>query len=93
MWLTVLLFVVLSPGLFFHIGRGFLESVLIHAAIFGLCVYALKRYFTRVRIEGFQDKHVEGWKLGNSCGDDYCMSPKYYCKENSKGVKYCSETE
>jgi hypothetical protein len=31
--------------------------------------------------------------LGNSCGEDYCMSPKYYCKQNEKGVKYCSETE
>jgi hypothetical protein len=92
MWLPVLLFVVLSPGLLFRLGRG-LESVLIHAALFAACLLAVRVFFAEVRIEGFKDAHVEGWQLGNSCGEDYCMSPKYYCKQNEKGVKYCSETE
>ena len=92
MWLTVLLFVVLSPGLLFRLGRG-VESVFIHAAIFGACLLAVRFFFREVRIEGFKDAHVEGWQLGNSCGEDYCMSPKYYCKQNEQGVKYCSETE
>ena len=93
MWLTLLLFVLLSPGLLFKLGRSGLESVLIHAAIFGACLTAARMFFTGVRIEGFQDKHVEGWQLGNSCGDEYCMAPKYYCKQNEQGVKYCSESE
>jgi hypothetical protein len=93
MWLTLLLFVLLSPGLLFRLGRGGLESVLIHAAIFAACLIAVRKSSLAVRIEGFQDKHVEGWQLGNSCGDEYCMAPKYYCKQNEQGVKYCTENE
>lgn len=91
MWIAVLLFVLLSPGLLFKLGKG-VESVFIHAAIFAVCLVAVRIFFREVRIEGFQDKHVEGWQLGNSCGSEYCMSPKEYCKENEQGVRYCSET-
>jgi len=93
MLLTLLLFVLLSPGLLFKLGRGGLESVLIHAAIFGACLIAARTLSIGVRIEGFQDTNVEGWQLGNSCGDDYCMYPKLYCKQSEEGVKYCSENE
>lgn len=91
MWIAVLLFVLLSPGLLFKLGKG-VESVFIHAALFGACLVAVRMFFREVRIEGFQDKHVEGWQLGNSCGSEYCMSPKEYCKETEQGVRYCSET-
>ena len=92
MWLTLLLFVLLSPGLLFKIGRG-VESVFIHAAIFAVCLIAARMFFRGVRIEGFEDKHVEGWQLGSSCGTEYCKTPKEYCKETEQGVKYCSETK
>jgi hypothetical protein len=92
MWLPLLLFVLLSPGLLFKLGRG-IESVFIHAAIFAACLIAARMFFQGVRIEGFEDKHVEGWNLGDSCGKEYCMYPKVYCKQREDGVKYCTETK
>ena len=101
MWLTVALFFLLSPGVLTTIpGNLFplneqtsLVSVLIHAVIFGVILVILKHTLKDTRIEGFKDKHVEGWQLGNSCGTEYCRTPKEYCKENESGVRYCSETE
>jgi len=92
MWLTVLLFILLSPGLLFKLGKG-ITAVFIHAALFAGCLIAVRTFFREVRVEGFVDKDVEGWKLGNSCGKEYCMYPMKYCKENEQGVKYCSETK
>jgi hypothetical protein len=92
MWLPLLLFVVLSPGVFFKLGRG-IESVFIHTALFAACLVAARMFFQGVRIEGFTDKHVEGWELGSSCGTEYCRTPKQYCKITEGGVKYCSETK
>jgi hypothetical protein len=101
MWLTVALFFLLSPGVLITIPGNLsplneqtaLISVLIHAVIFGAALIVLKQTLKDVRIEGFQDKNVEGWKLGSSCGTEYCMTPKEYCKENESGVRYCSETQ
>jgi hypothetical protein len=89
MWLALALFVLLSPGLFFRLGHG-LQSVAIHAALFGVALWLMRG---SVRIEGFQDAHVEGWQLGNSCGEEYCKTPKEYCKQKEDGTKYCSEEE
>lgn len=101
MWLTVALFFLLSPGVLITIpGNLFplneqtsIISILIHAVIFGIVLVVVKTFMRDVRIEGFTDKAVEGWELGNSCGTEYCMSPKYFCKENESGIKYCSETD
>jgi hypothetical protein len=92
MFLEVVLFFLLSPGVLFTLDQTPIPAVFIHVAIFIGLLYILNTVF-EVRIEGFKDKHVEGWQLGNSCGTDYCMAPKYYCLENDKGDKYCSETE
>ena len=101
MWLTVALFFLLSPGVLITIPGNLnllneqtaLISVLVHAVIFGAALIVLKHTLKDVRIEGFQDKNVEGWQLGSSCGTEYCMTPKEYCKENESGVRYCSETQ
>lgn len=93
MWVTIALFIILSPGLFFRLGNGFFQMVLIHTALFAAALFVARKVLQGVRIEGFQDKHVEGWQLGSSCGDEYCMAPKVFCKEGEEGVKYCSETE
>jgi hypothetical protein len=101
MWLTVALFFLLSPGVLTTIpGNLFplneqtsLVSVLIHAVIFGVILFILRHTLKGVRIEGFKDKQIEGWTLGDSCGTEYCMTPNKYCKEDESGVKYCSETE
>ena len=101
MWLTVALFFLLSPGVLITIPGNLyplneqtaLISVLIHAVIFGAALMLLKYTLKGVRIEGFKDKTVEGWQLGDSCGKEYCMTPKEYCKEDENGIKYCSETE
>ena len=92
MWLTVLLFILLSPGLLFKLGKG-TTSILIHTALFAVSLIAVRTFFRGVRVEGFEDKHVEGWQLGSSCGTEYCKTPKEYCKQNDDGVKYCSETK
>ena len=93
MWLTIALFIILSPGLLFRLGNGFAQMVFMHTALFAACLFLARMTLKGVRIEGFQDKHVEGWQLGSSCGDEYCRAPKVFCKEDEEGVKYCSETE
>ena len=93
MWIAVVLFFVLSPGLFITIPGSFLQTVCIHTVIFAASLLLIRFIFKGVRIEGFQDAHVEGWTLGNSCGEEYCKAPKYYCKRNESDVKYCSEDE
>ena len=100
MWIPVILFIILSPGILFTIPTTLspmsqqtsVLSVLIHAVLF---VGALKliHHLKQVTIEGFEDTHVEGWSLGNSCGTEYCKAPKYYCKENAEQVKYCTDKE
>jgi hypothetical protein len=101
MWLTIVLFFLLSPGVLVTIPGNFsllnehtsIPSILIHTILFALVLVFCKYFLKGFRIEGFHDKTVEGWKLGDSCGTEYCMTPKEFCKENETGTKYCSETE
>jgi hypothetical protein len=94
MWIAVALFFILSPGVLFTIptGQGRFATVLAHAAVFIASLTLISVVFN-TGVEGFKDKHVEGWQLGSSCGTEYCKYPKLYCLENESGVKYCSETE
>jgi hypothetical protein len=89
---VLILFVVLVPGVLFSLDQTAIPPVVIHSVLFIAGIAVLDEVF-KVRIEGFKDQHVEGWQLGNSCGTEYCKAPKYYCKENQEGSKYCSETE
>ena len=93
MWIAIALFILLSPGVLFTVptGQGRFVTVLAHAAIF-VGALAVTSVVFKSQVEGFKDKNVEGWQLGNSCGTEYCRYPKLYCLENESGVKYCSET-
>jgi hypothetical protein len=92
-----LLFFVTSPGVIFTMPPGdstyyeFIITTVAHAIIFTWAVLLFTKYVKVFVAEGFQDKDVEGWQLGSSCGTEYCRAPKIYCKENDAGVKYCSE--
>ena len=92
-----ILFFVTSPGVIFTIPPGdstyyeLILTTLAHAIIFIWAVLLFVKYVKNVVEEGFQDKDVEGWQLGNTCGTEYCKAPKYFCKENYAGEKYCSE--
>jgi hypothetical protein len=92
-----ILFFVSSPGVIFTMPPGdstyygLILTAIAHSIIFVWAVLLFVKYIKNVVNEGFQDKHVEGWQLGNTCGTEYCKAPKYYCRENNTGVKYCSE--
>jgi len=63
LWLAVLLFVVLSPGLvltlppvgskIFFSGKTSVTAVLVHAVVFAAALYLLKTELERYGIEGF----------------------------------------
>ena len=96
MEITVLFFVT-SPGVIFTIPPGdstyyeLILTTIAHAIIFIWAVLIFRKYVKNGLDDDIKDKHVENWQIGDACGEEICMAPKYYCKENDSGVKYCSE--
>ena len=63
----MLLFVLLSPGFIFTIPPGAhretsFQAIIIHALLFGVCLYALQRYYAPEKKEGFQSPEIPSHK-------------------------------
>ena len=99
MWLAVVLFVLLSPGVLITLPSFGLFSqqtsvvaVILHALVFAVLLELLRRYSLNDLVEGFTDSTlVDGWKLGDGCGSQICKAENPVCRQNSDGAKFCSE--
>lgn len=91
MFLAVLLFILLSPGVlltlppiggkFWMTGKTSMAAVLVHAVVFGLALYLLKSYYY---MEGFVSTPKKG-KRRIGCDGIAITIPKSPCFGKKKG--------